>query len=203
MCRARLVIDGWAKEPEKTRREDIELARQALRAGENDPGVLANAASVLGRFGEDIGAMIGLIERALALNPSYARGWYMSGLLRTWVGQPDLAIEHVETSLRLSPREPVGTPLTAMGTAYFFKRRFDEAAAKLLLSIQDNPGLPMSYRFLASCYAHMGRIDEARAIVARLRAVTPLVVPTVLPWRDPEDRELFLSGLRLAVGETT
>src|SRR5262249_13686621 len=151
--------------------------------------------------GEDISAMIGLIERALALNPSYARGWYMSGLLRTWVGQSDLAIEHIETSLRLSPREPVGTPLTAMGTAYFFERRFDEAAARLLLSIQDNPGLPMSYRFLAACYAYMGRLDEARAIVARLRVITPLVVPTVLPWRNPGYRQLFLSGLRLAMSE--
>ena len=49
----------------------------------------------------------------------------------------------------------------------------------------------------------MGRLDEARAIVARLRAVTPVVVPRDLPFRNPEDRELLLSGLRLAVGETT
>ena len=84
-----------------------------------------------------------------------------------------------------------------MGTAYFFKHQFDEAAAKLLLSIQDHPGFPASYRTLAACYAHMGRLDEARAIVARLRAITLLVVPSDLPFRNPEDRELFLSGLRL------
>ena len=90
-----------------------------------------------------------------------------------------------------------------MGMAYFFKRQFDEAAAKLLLAIQDDPGFPPSYRFLAACYAHMGRLDEARAIVARLRAITPLVVPSDLPYRNPEDRELFLSGLRLAAGEAT
>ena len=86
--------------------------------------------------------MIGLVDRALALNPSFARGWYVSGALRVWAGQPDLAIEHVETSLRLSPRERMGQPLFVMGMAYFFKRRFDEAAAKLLLSIQDHPGFP-------------------------------------------------------------
>jgi hypothetical protein len=49
----------------------------------------------------------------------------------------------------------------------------------------------------------MGRLDEARAIVARLPAITPLVVPSELPWRNPEDRELLLSGLRLAAGEAT
>jgi hypothetical protein len=47
----------------------------------------------------------------------------------------------------------------------------------------------------------MGRFDEARAIAVRLRAITPQVVPSVLPFRNPEDRELFLSGLRLAAGE--
>jgi adenylate cyclase len=49
----------------------------------------------------------------------------------------------------------------------------------------------------------MGRLDEARAIIARLHAITPLVVPNDLPFRNPEDRELFLSGLRLAAGEET
>jgi adenylate cyclase len=146
--------------------------------------------------------MIGLVDRALALNPSFARGWYASGAIIAWVGQPDLAIQHLETSLRLSPRERVGVPLGLMGTAYFFKRQFGEAASKLLQSIQDDPGYPPAYRALASCYAHMGRLDEAHAIVARLRAITPQILPSVLPWRDPEDRELYLSGLRLAAGET-
>ena len=196
-------LDGWAEAPETTRRRAIDLARQALQAADNDPNILANAAFVLAYFGEDIGAMIGLVDRALTLNPSFARGWYVSGVLRLWAGQPDLAIEHVETSLRLSPRERMGTPLFVLGMAYLFKRRFDEAAAKLLLSIQDDPGHTPSYRFLAACYAHMGRLDEARAIVARLRAITPQIVPTDLPWRHPEDREHFLSGLRLAMGETT
>ena len=91
----------------------------------------------------------------------------------------------------------------AMGKAYFFKRWFDEAVAKLLLSIQDNPGYTHSYRILAACYAHMGRLDEARAIVARLRAITSQVVPSAVELRNPEHRELYLSGLPLAAGEET
>src|SRR5271166_4336262 len=203
ICHWRLVNDGWAEAPEISRRKGIDLARQALQVAENDPGILANAAFVLAHFSEDIGVMIGLVDRALALNPSFARGWNLSGNLRLFAGQPDLAIEHVETSLRLSPRERIGLPLYVMGTAYFFKRRFDEAAAKLLSSIQDDPGHPNSYRTVAACYAHMGRLDEARAIVARLRAITPVVMPSDLPYRNPEDRELYLSGLRLAAGEAT
>ena len=198
-----VVRDGWTEEPETSRRKAIELARRALEVGENDPRVLVHAALVLAYLGEDIEAMIGLVDRALALNPSYARGWNLSGRLRLWAGQPDLAIEHLETALRLSPRERRDPLLSVIGLAYFLKRQFDEAAAKLLLAIQDHPGFPPSYRTLAACYAHMGRLDEARAIVARLRAIAPLHVSSDLPFRKPEDRELFMSGLRLAAGEAT
>jgi TolB-like protein len=200
-CYLRLVADGWTEAPEEDRRKAVDLARQALQVAESDPGVLANAAFVLAQLGEDIGAMMELVDRALALNPSFARGWFNSGALRLWAGQLDLAIEHAETSLRLSPRERLGTPLLYIGAAYFFKRRFEEAASKLLLDIQDHPGRPRPYQYLAACYAHMGRLDDARAIVARLRAITPLVVPNELPLRNPEHRELLLSGLRLAMGE--
>jgi TolB-like protein len=202
-CHLQLFVNGWAEEPETSRRRARDLARLALDVAENDPGILANTASVLVHLGEDIGAMIGLVDRALALDPSYARGWHVSGTLRLAAGQLDLAIEHVETSLRLSPRERIGSTLFVIGRAYFFKRQFEEAAAKLLLSIQDDPGFPPSYRCLAACYAHMGRLDEARAIVAQLRAITPVVVPSDLRLRNPEHRELFLSGLRLAAGEAT
>ena len=55
-----------------------------------------------------------------------------------------------------------------------------------------------------------GTLQRLRAIreelidptIARLREVTPeMMVNYPLPFRDPEHRELFLSGLRLAAGE--
>ena len=121
ICYMRLVSDGWAEEPATSRRKAVEFARRALEVGENDPRILANAANVLALFGEDIGSMMGLVDRAVAFNPSYARGWFISGLLRLFAGQPDIAIEHVETSLRLSPREHMGQPLVVIGIARFFQ----------------------------------------------------------------------------------
>jgi TolB-like protein len=201
-CHMVLDLNGWAEESETTRCKAEDLARRALQAAQNDPRILANAAPALAYFGEDIGAMMALADRALAINPSYVRGWYLSAVLRLWAGQPDLVIEHIETALRLSPREHVGLPLHITGMAYFFKRRFDKAGAQLLLSIQEHRGYAGSYRGLAACHAHMGRFDEAREIVTRLRAITSQIVPSYLPYRRPEHRELLLSGLRLAAGET-
>jgi hypothetical protein len=108
---------------------------------------------------------------ALALNPSYARGWNNSGILRVWAEQPDCAIEHVENSLRLS----VVPAFTVIGTAHFLSRRFDQAVPKLLLATQEDD--PSTYRVLAARYAHLGRLDEARGIIKRLRAIVPVLVP--------------------------
>ena len=169
----------------------------------DDPGTLANAALALGYFGKDISGAIALVDRALVLNPSFARGWHISGILRRWAGLPDVTIEHVQRSLRLSPRARVGWGSAVIGSALFLSRRFDEAVANLLAAIQDEPGLPDSYRHLAACYAHLGRLDEARAIIKQLRAITAVVIPDASHYRNPEHRKLFLSGLRLAAGEAT
>jgi tetratricopeptide (TPR) repeat protein len=203
-CCLRLLIDDRSEDPRADRLKGIDFARRALEVAGDDPGILANAALALASFGEDIGAMIALIDRALALNPSFARGWHVSGVVRLQAGQHDIAIEHINTSLRLSPRAPIGASLSAIGGAHFFARRFDEAVPNLLLAIQEDPSFSHPYRILAACYAHMGRLDDAREIVARLRAITPQVIPSgLLYYSNPEHRELFLSGLRLAAGEAT
>jgi TolB-like protein len=201
VCCHRLLVDNRSENPEADRLKGANFARRALEVAGDDPGILINASGALAYFGEDIGAMLTLIDRALALNPNFARGWSISGLIRMWAGQPDVAIEHVEAALRLSPRARVATSLATMGTAHFVSRRFDEAVPKLVLAIQEDPGFPLPYRFLAACYAHMGRLDEAREIIERLRSLTPVVIADVSYLRDPTHRELYLSGLRLAVGE--
>jgi TolB-like protein/class 3 adenylate cyclase len=196
-------VNGWSETPEASRRKGIELARRALQVAGDDPNVLCKAAYVLGYFGEEIDTAIALLDRGLVLNPSSARGWQWSGWLRLWVGQLDLAIEHFETSLRLNPREQRANPFMGIGVAHFFARRFEEARATLLQSLQEKTNWVPSYRFLASCCAHMGRLEKAQEIVERLRTLTNVVVPGAENWREPEYRELYLSGLRLAAGETT
>jgi len=74
---------------------------------------------------------------------------------------------------------------------------------KLLLAIQEDQSHPLPYRYLAACYAHMGRLDDAREIVERLRAITAVVIPDASHLRNAEHRELYLSGLRLAADEVT
>jgi adenylate cyclase len=202
-CCYRLLVDDRSEDREAHVLKGVDFARRALEVAGDDPGVLAHAAQALTYLGEDIGAMMALVDRALAINPNYARGWVVSGILRWWAGQPDIAIEHVNTALRLSPRARIGTSLLIIGAAHFVSRRFDEAVPKLLLAIQEDPSLPHPYRYLGACYAHVGRLDDAREIIARLRAITSVVIPDSSALRNADHRQLFLSGLRLAVGEAT
>jgi len=202
-CCYRLIADRRSEDPDADRLKGINFARRALEASGDDPGVLATVAIPLAYFGEDIDAMIALVDRALALNPSFALGWAISSALRHWAGQPDIAIEHAQASLRLSPRARVGVSVFVIGAAHFVSRRFDEAVPKLRLAIQEDPGLPEAYRVLAACYAHMGRLDDAREIVERLRTFTSVLIPDASFLRNPEHREFSLSGLRRAAGEET
>ena len=68
-------------------------------------------------------------------------------------------------------------------------------------AIPDDASYHQPYRYLAACYAHMDRLDDAREVMARLRAITPKLIPDVSYLRDAEHRELYLSGLHLAADE--
>jgi adenylate cyclase len=200
-CHMQLNINGWSEDQQRSRQKAVDLARRALQAAGDDPSVLAHVAHVLGHLEPDIEPAITLIDRALDLNPSFAFGWYIKGWLRLLAGQADVAIELVEKSLRLNPLRKA--PATySIGVAHFFARRLEKAAAMLLVSLQVTPNWAWCLRFLASCYAHLGRLVDAGSIVEKLRQVTPVLVPSAEQWRVREDREFFLDGLRLAIDQT-
>jgi len=65
--------------------------------------------------------MIGLVDRALALNPSFAQGWHTNAF------SGYLPVNPISRSSISRPRAPEpararGTSLSLMGIAYFFKR---------------------------------------------------------------------------------
>jgi tetratricopeptide (TPR) repeat protein len=201
-CRLQLASGGWAVDFEATRRSGIELARRAAEAAHDDPNVLVQVAAVLGFFGEDIDTSIATIDHAISLNPTSTYSWFWSGWVRLYSGHPNLAVDSFATSLRLDPRSTLRPfHLAGIGIAHFFEGRYDQAATDFLASLHQRPSFPTTLRFLAACYAHMRRLEEAREVVNRLRSITPVVIPAFLPYRAPEHRELLLSGLRLVMGE--
>jgi TolB-like protein len=96
-------------------------------------------------------------RHALRLMASAASAWLCSGWTRLWLGTPDLAIEHFETSLRLNPRGRRATQMTGIGIAHLFSGRVDEAALRLRESLQDLRSFAWTYRALAACYVLCAR----------------------------------------------
>lgn len=89
--------------------------------------------------------MIVRVDRALSLNPSFARGWHASGCLRLWGGQLDVVIEHVRASLRLSARTRVGWGLNAIAAAHMTCHGFEGAVSVVLVLIEEYPS-PIAYQ---------------------------------------------------------
>jgi len=199
---SRLFQCGWADDPEATRRGGIEIAQRALQAAGDDPIVLTWVSLALVNFDQDVGPIIGMIDQALALNPSYAVGWKVSGWVRVAAGDAERAIADFTTADRLDPRSGRQFTLAGIGIAHFLARRLDQAAASLLASIRLLPSYVTPYYYLAASYAHLGRREDARDTIRQLATLTtPAAEPLVLKPQPAELRELFLSGLRLALGE--
>ena len=197
-CYYRMDFHGWSQDVQTTRHNGLDFARRALRHDPENPEVLSRAACVFGYFGEGIHTAIALIDRCLELNSNYAMGWYRSGVLRNWAGQPEVALKHFDKYLELSPRGRHVGYLTAICISLFFYRRFEEAVAKMCECLEHWPDHTLVCRFLAASYAHLGRLAEAREIVQRLGAA---VSDDGSRFQCSEHREMYLSGLRLAVGE--
>ena len=145
-------------------------AHRALQVGGDDPSVMVIVAGALIILGRDTASIEPMIDRALALNPGDAASWYESGRLRVAMGEPDLAVEHLETAIRLDPLSASRFELLAeFGAARLLQRRFDEAIPLLRQAIELRP------RFSGLCVArgragHLGRLDEAAEALARFRS---------------------------------
>ena len=96
--------------------------------GKDDALALTRGGFSLAYIVRELDAGIAFIDRALELNPNLAAAWIASGWVRTWLGEPDLAIEHLARAMRLSPLGPsTNVTRTATATAHFFAGRYEEA----------------------------------------------------------------------------
>jgi adenylate cyclase len=70
-------------------------------------------------------------ERRLAamLDPSSAWAWNRSGWLQSYLEHPEIAVEHFERSIRLSPFDPMNfNACIGIGFAHFVAERYADAA---------------------------------------------------------------------------
>jgi adenylate cyclase len=168
-CHAQQVVYNWAADPEGARAEALRLAQMATAAGgEDDPTIL----TVLGAAHTIVGnhaSAARLLEKALSLDPNSSWAWNRSGWLQNYLDHPEVAIEHFERALRLSPFDPMSFNIfVGISGAHFVAGRYRDAALWAEKGLLERPGATWVYRNLVGIYARLGREADARAGLARL-----------------------------------
>jgi TolB-like protein len=194
---------NWTENPSEEVARTFELARQAIEFGADDAVALADAGWALAYGVCDLEAGTTVLERALAIDSNLAIGWLFSGWLKTWAGEPEVAVEHLWRAMRLTPRDPLGYIMqSALAHAYYQGGDYAEAAQWAEKSFQQQRGHLPATRIAAASYALLGQLDRASEAIRRLREMHPkLRVSNVRdalgPYR-PEGLALYEQGLRLA-----
>ncbi|MBR0717790.1 winged helix-turn-helix domain-containing protein [Bradyrhizobium liaoningense] len=207
-ARAALCINAkkhprWMIDPQRETAEAIRLARLAITFGSDDEVALAAAALVLGLLAGELDAAASLVDQAVSLNPNSAFAWSVSGWLRLYMGYHELAIEHQNRAMRLSPRDPNRRIMISMlGAANFYLGRFETAERLTSEAVQLTNGHLATLRLLACCLAHQGKLDQAGSVARRMLSLDPgFRLPGAgefVPLRRKEDLALYIEGLRLA-----
>jgi tetratricopeptide (TPR) repeat protein len=151
----------------------------------------------------DLDAAAEITARALMLNPNLARAWRCSGFVKCYIGEPEVAIEHLARAMRLNPLDPHNF-LVQAGTAlaHLFAGRYEEASSWAHRAIQRQPNHQSALRVYAASNALAGRAKEAQTTATRIRQVDPAfrvsALKDLVPLRRPEDLIRFSDGLRKA-----
>ena len=85
--------------------------------------------------------------------------------------------------------------------ACFNDRRYEEASRWARKSLQQHPDHALAHMVLAATLGHLDRETEARQALdeaLRLRPAFAENAGLVLPYKNAEDREHYLDGLRKA-----
>jgi TolB-like protein/class 3 adenylate cyclase/Tfp pilus assembly protein PilF len=204
LCYAQRKAFGWMIDREREIADAARLARRAIQVGKDDAVALATGGYVLAFVVHELDTGVAGIERALKLNPNFAAAWLFLGWTKVWLGQPDVAIEHLERAMRLSPLgRGIAGMQAAAATAHFFAGRYDEASAWAERMLREYPASHPGLRIAAASNAMAGRPEQAHKAAARLRQLDPALRVSNLkdvlgPYRRAEDPSRYEEGMRQA-----
>jgi adenylate cyclase len=160
MIHARDVLLRSTSNPKKSIAESIKLAQKAIVLDDT----LAEAHGFLGtqlRMTNKHDKSLALTERAVTLNPNSADAHFWLGhALNYSAGKHDEAIAAFKKAIRLNPIPPLHY-LVFLAVACRDAGRYEEAIPICRKILQQEPDYLFAHTCLASCYALMGREEDA------------------------------------------
>ena len=194
------IASGWTDE--QSIPELVSSAESAVALDNQDPvgyHALGHAYALTGKRDE----MIAAFELSLELNPSSALAYMCSGESIALAGRPDEAITHLEKAMQLSPKDPALVyAFHGLALAHFAAGRYEEAVDWAKQALSRNPNFAFGYRTLATTYAHLGQLEEAKAALDDATRLAPAFTLAsgrrVLLSADALVGQRYLDGLRTA-----
>jgi adenylate cyclase len=195
--------NDWMGDRAQEVAEAARLARRAVELGADDAAALAGAGYALVFVVHDLDDGPAILDRALALSPNLAGALINNGWTKVFLGEPDLAIKHINDAMRLSPLDPLSfRTRAAVAFAHFVAARYDESSFWAEKSLQEKSNYLPALCDLVASKALAGRDGEAKAAMARLRELAPAMrvssVKGWLPFRRLADLARLEDGLRRA-----
>jgi|UPI0005616C0C TolB-like protein/class 3 adenylate cyclase len=193
-------INAWSDDPEHSLQVGREGAQQAVAMAENQP----NGHFALGlacMWGKELDRANAAVQRGLALSPNSVDLLMAMAHIQIFAGDPAGAIETLALSMRLDPHFPE-ISLQFLADARFSLGQYAEAIDAIEQRLARNPQSETAYALLASCYGHLGQPERSREAWAHALVINPSFSVErrrrVLPFRNPEDFERRVEGLRKA-----
>jgi tetratricopeptide (TPR) repeat protein len=110
------------------------------------------------------------LQRALALDRSYADAYALMGGIYTYIGEPRRTIPLLRMAMRLNPDSGY-LYFLILGRAYFFENDFEQALINLREATDRNPADLETRVYYAGALAAAGHLDDARWVTEEIRAL--------------------------------
>ncbi len=202
-CLSQQVTYLWSDDAERDKRLALALAEKAAETSEPDALVYTMIGASFSILMVDQSRARAFIERALALDPTFAWAWTRLGYIQAYSGEPREGMASLRRAILLSPDDPVRfNAYAGMATCLFMLGDFAEAAKQARQALDARPGMIWANRLLATSAALGGDLPLARKAVARLLQDRPGM--TMAEVRDAvhnlggAELERYMEGLRLA-----
>ncbi len=200
---AMTLAQGWAAEPPEMMARAQGAIRRALSIDPQDARALSIAGQLKLQIERRHEEAIALHDRALTLNPNLAMAWGFSGMAAVCRGDFAEAERRLGRYRALLPFDPEGFLFDpAFALLALLRGDFAEAAAIARDISEIRPTLVSIYPYHLAALGHLGRLEEAAEISARLAALRPGYGRREVVARTPivqaAHREILADGLRRA-----
>jgi len=191
---------GWTDAPEDTLSRALELAKKAVSLDPTSPQTYW-ALGFVQLTQKNYAGALNSARQSITIAPNFADGYGLLGVVNSFMGDADQAIKFTRRGMQLNPYY-TWEYLFVLGQSYYMLGEYNKAIVYLEQAQSRNETVPQIKVYLAACYEHVGRGDDAMWIISQVRLVNPSTtissLDKSLPVANPAIRATLMADLRRA-----